>query len=203
MTKEMSRPAFRQFTRCLSYKPRVHSLTTPKAQSQIERTPDKVSEMQTLLRSFTTDVGIASSLPDGLARQVFTHKSFDHGRQAYNEKLSFLGRRVLYLRLTEHLLDRPTSSPGALEGRDLSAINTTRLESLLSLESIARVAPEGLSSLVRWQPKDSRDRAGSGERKVVAETVMALVGAIEIQFGAGAAKSFVDRRILPKLALHE
>lgn len=133
--------------------------------------------------------------------QIFTHKSFNHGKLPYNEKLAFLGRRVLYLRVSEYLMSRPTSTPSSIDGLDMDAISTRRLEDILSLQKLGDLAMslDGLPTLLRWKPKDVRDKQASGQRKVAAESLMALVGAVESQFGASCAKSFVESNIIPGL----
>lgn len=137
--------------------------------------------------------------------QIFTHKSYSHGKLGYNEKLAFLGRRVLYLRLSEYLIHRPTSSPEAIDGLDVSAITTERLEGILSLDRIGVVAErlDGFKGLLRWKPKNEGDLEGSGMRKVAAESLMAVVGAIELQYGAAKAKEVVDGKVIPGLRVFE
>lgn len=200
MTTIMSSRCFvmRQSVRCYSYLPRAHSLNTPKPNTQLSQAPSNPASFHDFLSSHAA---LPRKLSDETAMQIFTHKSFNHGKLAYNEKLAFLGRRVLYLRLSEFLISRPTSSDTAIEGADIDAISTRRLEDILSLQRLGDLALslQGLPSLLRWKPKDVKDKQASGERKVAAEALMALVGAIESQFGAVKAKEFVDDKVIPKL----
>lgn len=145
-------------------------------------------------------------MPDSLAIQIFTHKSFSHGKLGYNEKLAFLGRRVLYLRISEHLIQQQqASSKMPSDEYSLNGFTSDGIEHVLSLESLGLVAEQqdGLQSLLRWKPKDEKDLEGSGIRKIAAETLMAAVGAIELQFGAAKAKQVVQRRVIPRLKLQQ
>lgn len=149
------------------------------------------------------------SFPGPLATQILTHKSFAHGREGFNETLAFLGRRSLFLTLSTYYLTKPTSSAAA--GRRMietatghvnpDAISTHKLETLLSLSNLGVVAEDlGFRSQVRWKPKDESRLWESGERKVLAEALMALVGALEGRVGGRQTREFV-LGLVPKLLL--
>ncbi|TGZ82667.1 hypothetical protein EX30DRAFT_137608 [Ascodesmis nigricans] len=53
-------------------------------------------------------VGPDHGLPDDLKWQIVTHKSFDHGRQPFNQKLAHFGRIVLQLHTAQAILEKPS-----------------------------------------------------------------------------------------------
>lgn len=155
-----------------SYTPQRISLThrrpAPSESPQALRHPLDPSSIQSTLARIGVPGG-ASSLPDPLAAQVFTHKSFNHGKSGYNEKLAFLGRRVLELRLSQYLLSRPSSGPataastsstsndertgareggagvdvdsdGTIDGRDVSVLKAGRVGDLTTTERLGHLA---------------------------------------------------------------
>ncbi|CCG80954.1 Putative uncharacterized protein [Taphrina deformans PYCC 5710] len=186
-------------SRAYAYRPRAVSLTAPK-ESRPVRSPD-VPAYHALLRT----LGVSDRLDDKVAVQVFTHKSHRHGAEGYNEKLAFLGRRVLEVRVSEYLLARPTSSPSAIAGRDVDALVGERIRDVSNADRVGRFAlrHEPFAALMRWKARDERDPVASGQVKVASETLLALIGALELQAGALSAKEFVTRTVIPGLRIFE
>ncbi|KAF2140210.1 uncharacterized protein K452DRAFT_230719 [Aplosporella prunicola CBS 121167] len=142
-----------------------------------------------------------------------THKSFDHGRRGFNDRLAFLGRRIIELQTSLALLNTPRSGAKqhtadaygrepykhpALDGLDNLAGGSK--EEILSRDRLAGLAKQhGLSYVIRWRPKKSDSMKGSGLNTVLAHTLYAIVGAIAMQKGGDVANQVVKERILAPL----
>ena len=123
-----------------------------------------------------------------LLAEALTHSSVAGSRQRAlesNERLEFLGDRVLGLLIAEWLAERfPLESEGDL-GK--------RLAVLVSAESLTPVAEKiGLGAALRVPPGERR--AGVGSRAtVLADAMEALLGALYLDGGLPAARALVRR----------
>ena len=119
-----------------------------------------------------------------LARAV-THSSRPAGEGGDNQRLEFLGDRVLALVIAERVMrDDPAAPPGEL---------AVRLNSLVSRPSCARVADAinlGAAVRVGKSAKRSRDRAGSA---IAGDAIEAVVGAVFLDGGLDAARQAIER----------
>ncbi len=122
---------------------------------------------------------------------AFTHRSYlnEHKKSAFehNERLEFLGDAVLELVVTEYLYANFSEPEGIL---------TNWRSSLVRTESIGAAAAkfefEPLLRLSRGE-KRGTDRARA---QILANSYEAVVGAIYLDKGYGAAKSFITKSIL-------
>jgi ribonuclease-3 len=141
----------------------------------------------------------ADTLPHRFARpellaEALTHRSAaDPTRRLLdsNERLEFLGDRVLALIVAEWLSERfPQEREGAL-GK--------RLGVLVSAESLARVAEGmGMGDALRVPPGEKR--AGVGMRaNVLADALEALLGALYLDGGLDPARALIRREFAPLL----
>lgn len=125
--------------------------------------------------------------PD-LLRHALTHRSAADprgGQLDSNERLEFVGDRVLALCIAEWLAER---FPREREG-DLGK----RLGALVARDSCARVA-EALGLGAALRVPEGEGRAGVRERaNVLADAVEALLGALYIDGGLAAARAVVRR----------
>ncbi|MCJ1341959.1 hypothetical protein MMC31_000137 [Peltigera leucophlebia] len=148
-----------------------------------------------------------------------THKSFDHGRRGFNERLAFLGRRIYNLQISLALIHKPSSNPPpppdsygrvpfqhlALEGLE----NLTEESKSLTTETknqarkrLAQLAERyGFGNVIRWKPKRASNLYSSGYEMVYAQAILAVVGAIALQRGGEVANKIVRERILDPLGL--
>lgn len=121
-----------------------------------------------------------------LLREALTHRSAAHGRgHGSNERLEFIGDRVLGLTMAEWLAERyPEEQEGEL-GR--------RLAYLVSQPVLAAVAETaGLASALSVSPGEAR--AGVTRRAtVLADALEAALGALYLDGGLDAARRFVRR----------
>lgn len=123
-----------------------------------------------------------------LLAEALTHRSAADARGGQldsNERLEFLGDRVLGLLMAEWLTERyPAEREGNL---------TRRLSSLVAWETLARVGEAiGLAEALRIPPGE--ERAGLRARQtVLADAVEALLGAVYRDGGLDAARAVVRR----------
>lgn len=122
---------------------------------------------------------------------AFTHRSYinEHKKTAteHNERLEFLGDAVLELVVTEYLYANFSEPEGIL---------TNWRSSLVRTESIGAAAAKfGFEPLLRLSRGEKRgtDRARA---QILANSYEAVVGAIYLDKGYGAAKSFITKSIL-------
>lgn len=122
----------------------------------------------------------------GLLRQALTHRSLTQGRNrglASNERLEFVGDRVLGLVIAEWLVERfPGEREGGL-GR--------RLAHLVNQETLAAIAARiGLGEALIVPASE----AATGVRRratVLADACEALIGALYLDGGLAAARDFI------------
>lgn len=137
--------------------------------------------------SFEAILGHAFQRP-ALLREALTHRSALQGQgrgHASNERLEFIGDRVLGLAMAEWLAERfPREQEGAL-GR--------RLAYLVSQPVLADVAEKvGLAAALSVAPGEAR--AGVARRAtVLADALEAALGALYLDGGLEAARNFVRR----------
>jgi large subunit ribosomal protein L15 len=143
---------------------------------------------------------------------AITHKSFSHGRLGFNDRLAYLGKRILDLQTSLALLNSPPN-PAAITPparhvfqhpalSTLSNITPTIKESTLNRLRLSTVAMQyGLEHVVRWKPKKSDDLKLSGIDAVLAQALYAIVGAVALQKGGKQADRLARTRILAPLGL--
>ena len=123
--------------------------------------------------------GYAFSQP-ALCLAALTHRS---AAAVHNERLEFLGDRVLGLLIAEWLFEEYPNEP---EGK-LSA----RLNSLVSGESCAEIGRAIGVPAILILGKQARDDGAQESDNVVGDVVEALIGALFREGGMAAARSFV------------
>jgi ribonuclease-3 len=130
----------------------------------------------------------------GLLREALTHASRTGGTRGRggaskdetdNERLEFLGDRVLGLVIAETLLQRyPDAREGGL---------APRLNALVRKETLAEIAEElGLSEALRLAKGDALSSARA-RMAILADACEAVIAAIYLDAGLGAARDFVLR----------
>jgi ribonuclease-3 len=142
---------------------------------------------------------LAARLPHAFTRpelllHALTHRSAADPRKQMldsNERLEFVGDRVLALLMAEWLAER---FPGEREG-DLGK----RLAVLVAQGSLAKVADAlGIAPALRIPPNE--ERAGVRNRaSVLADAVEAILGALYLDGGLGPARVLVRREWAPLL----
>jgi ribonuclease-3 len=123
-----------------------------------------------------------------LLQQALTHRSAADPRRSMldsNERLEFLGDRVLALVMAEWLSERfPSEREGAM-GKRLSV--------LVAAETLAKVGEAiGLPAALRIPPAEGRTGL-RGRSTVIADATEALIGALYLDGGLDAARGFIRR----------
>jgi ribonuclease III len=122
-----------------------------------------------------------------LLERAVTHASVGQGARKVrdNERLEFLGDRVLGLLAAERLMQR---YPEAREGE-----LTPRLHAMVRYEACARVAERlALAPALRLSPGESKT-GGRGKARVLADACEAVLAAVYVDGGLDAARGVFDR----------
>lgn len=130
-----------------------------------------------------------------LLRQAFTHRSYlnEHRGEVkgHNERLEFLGDAVLELIATHFLYEK---FPAQTEG-DLTAYRAALVNAVTCAEVAQELGMNDYLLLSRGEAKDT----GRARGILMANAFEALVGAIYLDQGYDAAKSFIDKYLFPKI----
>jgi ribonuclease-3 len=123
-----------------------------------------------------------------LLDRAMTHRSAVQGRPSEwsNERLEFLGDRVLGLVMAETLLER---FPGVREGE-----LAPRLNLVVSREACARIGAEIGLGVFLIVDEAERSTGGATKKSLLANVVEAAIGAVYLDAGLPAAKTFILRR---------
>lgn len=160
-------------------------------------------------------------LTDEVKWLAVTHKSFDHGRRGFNDRLAILGRRIVSLQTslalinssqpTLHMSGNTSESSVDSYGRipfthpalsGLPNLASEAKDDILSISRLANLAERyGLDKVVRWKPKKADNLQGSGIESVLTSSLYAIVGAVALEKGGEVANRTVRDRILNPLGL--
>ncbi len=127
-----------------------------------------------------------------LLSEALTHRSAAGARGVgSNERLEFIGDRVLGLIVAEWLIERfPHEQEGKLG---------PRLAALVSKPALAAIAEaHGLAEMINVAPGEAR-RGVSGQANVLADALEALIGALYLDAGFSRARDFVRRMMVEVL----
>ena len=109
-----------------------------------------------------------------------THKSFD--KNINNEKIEFLGDRVLGLIIAKKLLEiYPNEKEGILDKKFASLVNK---KTCLEIANIIRLE----KYILTFNPKNKSIKI---EDKIIADSCEALIGAIYLDKGYSVAENFI------------
>ena len=126
-----------------------------------------------------------------LILRALRHSSYGDGNASKpnNERLEFLGDRVLGLLTARALFDYGTEPEGTL---------ARRLNALVRKETCARIARSiGLGDAVLLSPSEER-QGGREKRSILGDACEALIAAIYLDGGMEAAQSFFDAHWMPE-----
>ena len=138
----------------------------------------RIDEAATLL-------GHSFEIP-GLLAEALTHRSAAGAKGVgSNERLEFIGDRVLGLVVAEWLIERfPHEQEGKLG---------PRLAALVSKPALAAIAEtNNVGAMLNVAPGEAK-RGVSSQANVLADAVEAMIGALYLDAGLEAAKSFIHR----------
>lgn len=138
---------------------------------------------------------IGSTFNDkNLLRQALTHRSYLNENPSWeldhNERLEFLGDAVLELVVTAHLYNNYPNPEGEMTNWRAALVNANML---------AKISNEfNLNSYLLLSRGEAKD-TGRARQYILANAVEALIGAIYLDQGYEAAKTFIERFILSHL----
>lgn len=137
-------------------------------------------------------------ISDDLALQVLTHKSFGNGIKPYNEKLSAMGAKVLNLFCAKLVAETPTTNENAINGKNLDCLGSPIAKELAGRLSLGLFAQsKRLNSIMFWKSYNhDLSFEASGEMKVSAQMMYALIGAINFVHGKEVAELFIREKLL-------
>lgn len=128
-----------------------------------------------------------------LLEQAFTHRSYlneNRSGKAHNERLEFLGDAVLELVVTEYLYGKyPDKPEGELTMFRAALVNT------VSISDCASVL--GMNEHLLLSRGESRD-TGRARQIILANAFEALIGALYLDGGYGAAREFLAVQLFHK-----
>jgi ribonuclease-3 len=127
---------------------------------------------------------------------AFTHRSYLNearpGNRAHNERLEFLGDAVLELAVTDHLYSKyPDSNEGDMTAYRAALVNAVMLGGIA--ESL------GVNECLLLSRGEAKD-TGRARSTILANAFEAIIGAVYLDQGFDAARSFVERHVLPHIA---
>ena len=130
-----------------------------------------------------------------LLRQALTHSSSTQGsRLSSNERLEFIGDRVLGLLIAEWLIERfPTEREGDL-GK--------RLSFLISAETLAGIAERLQIAAALKMPESYRQQGFRTWVNILSDALEAVLGALYLDAGLDAARGLVRREWLELVEGH-
>ncbi|PYH92228.1 RNase III domain protein [Aspergillus ellipticus CBS 707.79] len=141
-----------------------------------------------------------------------THKSFDQGRRGFNDRLAFIGKRIVKLQASLALVQSPEAGvPPARDafGREpfahpaleaLTSLNPNTKSFLTSKTKMAELAYKyDLQRVLRWSPRKPNNLESSGIDLVLTHTLYAVIGAISLEKGNLVANQVTRERILAPL----
>ncbi|MBN1585010.1 ribonuclease III [Candidatus Uhrbacteria bacterium] len=139
-------------------------------------------------------LGIAFKNRDILT-QAFVHRSYLNEHPSFpfghNERLEFLGDAVLELVVTDYLYRNYPNPEGEM---------TNWRAALVNARMLAEIANQyGLDQYMYLSHGESRDSQGKARQFILANAFEALIGAIHLDLGYGAAERFIREAVLSKL----
>jgi ribonuclease-3 len=139
--------------------------------------------------SLTKTLGI--SIDSALLELALTHSSFayENGKKPDNERLEFLGDSVLGFVVTGHIyLANPTMDEGSLSRIRNAAVSAKTLAIAATNIGLGEYLSLGKGELAS---------GGRDKPNILADTLEALIGAAYISSGLEAAKTIIDRFVIP------
>lgn len=139
--------------------------------------------------SLTKTLGI--SIDSALLELALTHSSFafENGKKPDNERLEFLGDSVLGFVVTGHIyLANPTMDEGSLSRIRNAAVSAKTLAIAATNIGLGEYLSLGKGELAS---------GGRDKPNILADTLEALIGAAYLSSGLEAAKTIIDRFVIP------
>ncbi|KAG4301938.1 hypothetical protein PCANB_002036 [Pneumocystis canis] len=140
---------------------------------------------------------VSTFLPTNLLWQILTHKSYQHGKFPYNEKLVFQGKQVLKF----HLALNTISIFPIYKNKNILTLK--KIKQFINPETMGKLALKyNIDQVLLWEPAYD-DLQKSGLLKVASESFFAIIGAIFLYKGGAAAQNFIEKKILSQKTLND
>lgn len=144
-------------------------------------------------QSFAKSIGLTFSNKD-LIKQAFIHRSYLNEHKEvllpHNERLEFLGDAILELVVTAYLFEKYPDKP---EG-ELTALRAALVNTVSISEAAKNLGMNDYLLLSRGEAKDT----GRARQYILANTFEAVIGAIYLDQGYGAAQAFIADNLFTK-----
>ncbi|KAH3660428.1 hypothetical protein OGAPHI_007014 [Ogataea philodendri] len=137
-------------------------------------------------------------LPDKLLLQIITHKSFAHGTQPYNARLSYFGKELIQLSAAKYALSQPTDNEFAINNLNFDSLGSFTQSFMKSEKLLKEYAVLNNLDTVffrRLALPSGREDADYKPRSIWSTLTASLVGAIATQHGKKAAEEFIQQEI--------
>jgi len=130
-----------------------------------------------------------------LLRNALVHRSYLNEHKSFsleqNERLEFLGDAVLELIVTSHLYKKYKEAEGTLTNWRSSLVNGEKLAALAEFL--------GVYNFMYLSRGESQDANKKARNYILANALEAIVGAIYLDRGYEAAKTFIEKKLLVQL----
>ncbi|KAJ9095526.1 hypothetical protein QFC19_007507 [Naganishia cerealis] len=179
--------------------PRVSGLKRDPDEVFTTFTAHKYGENADNLRPIKQFLDDKYAISDELALQVLTHKSFGNGIKPYNEKLSAMGLKVLNLYCAKYTTDTPTTAnENAIDGKNVDVLGSPMAKELAGRLALGLFAKSHkLNQVLFWKSYNhSLGFEASGEMKVSAQMMYALIGAVTFTHGKTVAEEFILEKLM-------
>ena len=145
------------------------------------------------LQPLQQNLGVSFS-DDSLLRQALVHRSYLNENPDFelehNERLEFLGDAVLELVVTDHLYHNYNMPEGEL---------TNLRAAIVRGEMLSKIADELDLGEYLLLSRGERQDTGKARQYILANAVEAVIGAVYLDQGYGAAATMINKHIVTKL----
>lgn len=178
--------------------PRVEGLKRDPEAAFINPKGIKYGLNETNISHIKSFLGDKYNIPDEIALQVITHKSFGNGIKPYNEKLAAMGSKLLSLYFAKYVTNQPCKHDNGVEGKNLDVLGSPMSRELPSLKTAAIFAKSNnINEIMFWHTRNSTlGFESSGELKVSGELLFSLVGAVNFYHGKNKAEQFITEKLV-------
>ncbi|KAF9927772.1 hypothetical protein FBU30_002889 [Linnemannia zychae] len=169
--------------------------TTPAATTQDSKY--RIEEPPAAVAAFAHRLGLNKLKDQSLIMRVVTHNSYERVGVATNERLDFLGAKVLDMFVLEYLHSKYPKMPTKTLQEAVSTYTKSKTLTLMAKEF-------GVDDVARW----TRSKPDSGNQLTIdtvkTSIVRAIVGALYVDQGPIAARDFIHAHFLSReLALEQ
>ncbi|KAI5949732.1 hypothetical protein KGF57_004555 [Candida theae] len=183
--------------------PRVEGLKRDPKEVFVNHNGTEYELNQDNIQHIKSYLGSRYQIPDEIALQIITHKSFGNGIKPYNEKLAAMGSKLLSLFAAKHVVKKHTEKDAKLviEGKNLSILGSRAAKELYGRSSTGYFAKlNGLNNTMFWKSRNPTLRfESSGELKVSSQLLYSLIGAVNIYHGKAKAEEFISENLIKGL----